>query len=141
MKKSQAKPMGKARRRAVENMPTKSVRLNQETQGTVAGEGHRIMIKLPEGSEIALVGPAAGHPEMVEVRWDGQSVWLFAIDFEARTNFESPTSAEIPPLAKATSVGAGTPESNKVKAPTNTRHKTAGTPRVRRFNAAGRELS
>ena len=140
MKKSQAKPMGKARRRAVENMPTKSVRLNQETQGTVAGEGHRTMVKLPEGSEIALVGPVAGHPEMVEVRWDGQSVWLFAIDFEARTNFESPTSAEIPPLAKATSVGAGTPESNKAKAPTNTRHKTSLNPRVRRFNAAGREL-
>ena len=55
MKKSQAKPNGKARRRAVENMPTKSVRLNQETQGTVAGEGHRTMVKLPEGSEIALV--------------------------------------------------------------------------------------
>ena len=126
---------------AVENMPTRSVRLNQETQGTVAGEGHRTMVKLPEGTEIALVGPVAGHPEMVEVRWDGQSVWLFAIDFEARTNFESPTSAEIPPLAKATSVGAGTAEPNKAQAPTNTRHKTSLNPRVRRFNAAGRELS
>ena len=93
---------------AVENMPTKSVRLNQETQGTMAGEGHRTMVKLPEGTEIALVGPAAGHPEMVEVRWDGQSVWLFAIDFEARTKFESPSGDEIPPLARATSVGAGT---------------------------------
>ena len=101
MKKSQAKPIGKARRRAVENMPSKSVRLNQETQGTVAGEGHRTMVKLPEGSEIVLVGPVAGHPEMVEVRWDGQSVWLFAIDFEARTKFESPTSEDTPPLARA----------------------------------------
>jgi hypothetical protein len=140
MKKWQAKPMGKALRCAVENMPTKSVRLNQETQGTVAGEGHRTMVKLPEGSEIALVGPVAGHPEMVEVRWDGESVWLFAIDFEARTKFESPTSDDIPPLARATSVGAGTPESNNAKAPTNTRHKTSLNPRVRRFNAAGREL-
>ena len=140
MKKSQAKPIGKARRRAVENMPSKSVRLNQETQGTVAGEGHRTMVKLPEGCEIALVGPVAGHPEMVEVRWDGQSVWLFAIDFEARTNFESTTSDDTPPLARATSVGAGTLEPNNTQAPTNTRRKTAGTPRVRRFNAAGREL-
>ena len=121
-------------------MPTKSVRLNQETQGTVAGEGHRTMVKLPEGTEIALVGPVAGHPEMVEVRWDGQSVWLFAIDFEARTKFESLGSDEIPPLARATSVGAGTPEPNKAKVQANTRHKTAPTPRVRRFNAAGREL-
>jgi len=139
MKKLAAKQMGKARRRAIENMPTKNVRLNQETQGTVAGEGHRMMIKLPEGSEIALVGPVAGHPEMVEVRWDGQSVWLFAIDFEARTNFESPTIDDTPPLARATSVGAGTAEPNQ--APTNTRHKTSLNPRVRRFNAAGRELS
>ena len=140
MKKSQAKPIGKARRRAVENMPSKSVRLNQETQGTVAGEGHRTMVKLPEGSEIVLVGPVAGHPEMVEVRWDGQSVWLFAIDFEARTNFESTTSDDTPPLARATSVGAGTPEPNNAKSPNNARPKTAGTPRVRRFNAAGKEL-
>lgn len=136
MKKSQVKPTGKAERRAVENMPTKSVRLNQETQGTVAGEDHRTMVQLPEGSEIVLVGPVAAHPEMVEVRWDGQSVWLFAIDFEART-----TSDDAPPLARATSVGAGTPEPNNAKAPTNTRRKTAGNPRVRRFNAAGRELS
>ena len=140
MKKSQAKPMGKARRCAVENVPTKSVRLNQETQGTVAGEGHRTMVKLPEGSEIALVGPAAEHPEMVEVSWKGQSVWLFAIDFEERTKFESPTSDGTPPLARATSVGAGTPESNDAKAPTNTRQKTSLNPRVRRFNTAGREL-
>lgn len=141
MRKVQAKPIGKARRRAVENMPTKNVRLNQETQGTVAGEGHRTMVKLPEGSEITLVGSVAEHPEMVEVRWDGQSVWLFAIDFKARTKFESPSSDDAPPLARATSVGAGTPEPGKAEAPTNTRRKTSGTPRVRRFNAAGRELS
>ena len=52
-------------------MPTKNVRLNQETQGTVAGEGHRRMVMLPEGCEIALVGQVAGHPEMVEVSWNG----------------------------------------------------------------------
>ena len=122
-------------------LPTKSIRLNQEAPGTVAGEGHRKMVVLPEGSEIALVGPVAGHPEMVEVRWDGQSVWLFAIDFEERTNFESPASDDTPPLARATSVGAGTPEPIKARVPTNTRRKNSGTPRVRRFNAAGRELS
>jgi hypothetical protein len=121
-------------------MPTKSVRLNQETQGTVAGECHRTMVRLPEGSEIALVGPVAGHPELVEVRWDGQLVWLFAIDFEVRTKSESRGSDEIPPLARATSVGADAPEPNNTKVQTNTRHKTAPTPRVRRFNAAGREL-
>ena len=98
------------------------------------------MVKLPAGSEIALVGPAAGHPEMVEVRWDGQSVWLFAIDFEARTKFEAPNSDDTPPLARATSVGVGAPEPNNAKAPTNTRRKTSLNPRVRRFNAAGREL-
>ena len=115
-------------------MPTKSIRLNQETQGTVAGEGHRRMVVLPEGCEIALIGQVAGHPEMVKVRWDRQTVWLFAIDFEARTKFELPSNDEIPPLARATSVGAGTPEPNKAQVP------TALPPRVRRFNAAGREL-
>ena len=142
--------MGKARRcGTVENMSTKSLRLNQETQGTVAGEGHRSMVKLPEGSEIALVGPVVGHPEMVEVRWNGQSVWIFAIDFEARTKFEAPDSDDRPPLARAKSVGAGTPEPEahiipntptEAKMPADTQQKTARTPRVRRFNAAGREL-
>src|SRR5712691_11232769 len=63
----------------------KSLRLNQETQGTVVGESHRIMISLPEGSMIVLVGQVAKHPDMVEVIWQGQSVWVFAADFEART--------------------------------------------------------
>ena len=106
-------------------MPTKSIRLNQETQGTVAGGGHRRMVVLPEGCEIALIGQVAGHPEMVKVRWDGQTVWLFVVDFEARTNFECPRSDETPPLARATSVDADTPEPNKAKVPTNTRRKTA----------------
>ena len=121
------------------NIPTNSMRLNRETQGTIAGESHRRMVVLPEGCEIAFVGQVAGHPEMVEVRWDGESVWLFAIDFEARAKFESPTS-DLPPLARATSDRAGTPKPNKAKVQTNTRRNTALTPRVRRFNAAGREL-
>ena len=79
------------------------------------------MVVLPEGCEITLVGPVAGHPEMFEVSWNGQSVWIFAIDFEARTKFESPSSDETPPLV-------------------STEQKTAPAPRVRRFNAAGREL-
>ena len=66
------------------------------------------MVVLPEGSEIAFVGQVAGNPEMVEVRWHGESVWLFAIDFEERAKFESPSS-DIPPLARAISVGAGRP--------------------------------
>ena len=123
-------------------MPTKGIRLNQEIQGTVAGEGHRRMVILPEGCEIALIGKVAGHPEMVKVRWDGQTAWLFAVDFEARTNFESPSSDETPLLARATSVGGDTPEPNRKRVQTNTRRKIdlTLTPRVRRFNAAGREL-
>ena len=115
-------------------MPTKSIRLNQKTQGTAVGEGHRRMVVLPEGCEITLVGQVAGHPEMVEVRWDGQSVWLFAVDFEARTKFEAAGSEDRPPLARATSAGAGASEPNKAQVPTTL------PPRVRRFNAAGREL-
>ena len=110
------------------------MRLNQEAQGTVAGEGHRTMVLLPEGCEIALVGEIAGHPEMVEVIWDGQSVWLFTIDFEART------SDDTLPLAGTTSVVGGSPKPSKANVRTNTRRKSALTPRIRRFNAAGREL-
>ena len=109
------------------------MRLNQETQGIVAEKGNRRMVILPQGCEIALLGHVAGHPEMVKVRCDGQTVWLFAIDFEART------SDETPPFASATSVG-DTPEPDKAKVQTNTRGKTVLTPRVRRFNAAGREV-
>src|SRR5260221_5300625 len=104
-------------------MPTNSMRLNQDTPGTVAGEGHRRMVLLPEGCEIAFLGHVAGHPEMVEVRWDGESVWLFAIDFEARAKFESPSSDDVPPLARATSVGAGAPKPDKAKVLTNTPRK------------------
>ena len=91
-------------------MLNKSIRLNQETQGTVAEEGHRRILKLPQGCEIALIGPVDGHTDMVEVNWDRQVIWIFAIDFEERT------------------------------APAVTEQKTLPTPRVRRFNAAGREL-
>jgi hypothetical protein len=88
------------------------------------------MIKLPEGSEIALVGPVAGHPEMVEVRWDVQSIWLFAIDFEARTEDEASDEASEAASELSTSIVAKTPATTR----------PAGVPRVRRFNAAGREL-
>src|SRR5665213_734417 len=112
-------------------MATKSFRLNQETSGTVAAEGHRSFVKLPEGSEIAFIGQVAEHPEMVEVRWQGQSVWIFAIDFEARTKEQA--------LTKAASVGAIGPEpdNNRTEAPAKTAQNP--TPRVRRFNSAGRE--
>ena len=115
-------------------MATKSLRLNQETPGTVAGEGHRGMVVLPEGCEIALVGQVAEYPEMVEVSWNGQAVWIFAIDFEARTKDDAR------PSTRATSVGGGTESEAhiKLKIPANTQ--PAGTPRARRFNSAGREL-
>jgi hypothetical protein len=121
-------------------MATRSLRLNQETQGTVAGESRRKMVLLPEGSKIALIGQIAEHPEMVEVSWNGQSVRIFAIDFEARTKDDAR------PLAKATSVGDRTESEAGIKLntliepkiPANT--PPARSPRVRRFNSAGREL-
>ena len=129
------------RRGILENMPTNSLRLSQETQGTVTGEGRRAIIKLPEGSEIALIGQVAEHPEMVEITWNAQSVWIFAIDFEARTKDDAHL------LTRATSVGAGSPEPKpdinvnvRTEAPANIVQKTVPTPRVRRFNSAGREL-
>lgn len=117
-------------------MATKSLHLNQETSGTVVAEGHRTFVKLPEGSEIALLGPVAEHPEMVEVSWKGQSVWIFAIDFEARTKEQA--------LTKAASAGAGGPEPDnkaRTEAPAKSAHNPTPSPRVRRFNSAGRELS
>jgi hypothetical protein len=116
-------------------MATKSFRLNQETSGTVAAEGHRSFVKLPEGSEIALIGPVAEHPEMVEVSWQAQSIWIFAIDFEARTKEQA--------LTKAASVGAiepGPDHKARTEAPAQTTQNLTSTPRVRRFNSAGREL-
>src|SRR5665213_2191071 len=108
-------------------MATKSLRLNQETSGTVVANGRRTFVKLLEGSEIALLGPVAEHPEMVEVSWKGQSVWIFAIDFEARTKQET--------LTKAASVGASGPEPDikaRTEAPAKTAQNPNLTPRVRR---------
>ena len=110
-------------------MAAPSLRLNQETQGTVAEEGRRQIIKLPEGSEIALVGQVAEHPDMVEVTWEGQSVWIFAIDFEERTK------GNARPLTKAASVGGEFQADINTGTATPTR-----TPRVRRFNSAGKEI-
>jgi len=70
---------------------------------------------------------------MVEAIRDGQSVWLFAIDFDART--EERTSDEASGEASET---AELSTSIVAKTPATTR--PAGAPRVRRFNAAGREL-
>ena len=104
-------------------------------------EGRRTIIKLPEGSEVTLVGQVVEHPELVEVTWKGQSVWIFAIDFEARTKDDAL------PSVRAMSVGADAPipEADiNLNAPTETpasaEHRTVRTPRVRRFNSAGREL-
>ena len=116
-------------------MATKSLRLNQETSGTVVAEGRRTFVKLLEGSKIALIGPVAEHPEMVEVSWKGQSVRIFAIDFEARTIEQA--------LTRAASVGASSAEpDNKApsEAPAKTAQNPTPTPRIKRFNSAGREL-
>jgi hypothetical protein len=122
-------------------MATKTFFLHQETQGTIAKEGRRSIIKLPEGSEIGLIGQVAEHPELVEVTWNGQSVWIFAIDFESRTKDDAA------PSARAMSVGASAPNLESditLAAPTETpasaETRTVRTPRVRRFNSAGREL-
>jgi hypothetical protein len=103
--------------------------------GDRAGESHREIVLLPEGSRIALVGPVAEHPEMVEVSWNEQAVWIFAIDFEARTKEGK--------LTRAASVGVSGPELDvkaRTQAPASTAQNTIQTPRVRRFNSAGREL-
>jgi hypothetical protein len=129
------------RRGTLESMATKSLRLNQKTQGTVAGEDRRQIVTLPEGSEITLIGQVTEHPEMLDVSWMGQSVWIFAMDFEARTK------DAIRPLTKAASIGASGPEPGAyitAKAPAETRadteKQTSRNPRIRRFNSAGREL-
>jgi hypothetical protein len=107
----------------------------------MAGEGRRTIIKLPEGSEIVLVGLVVEHPELVEVTWKGQSVWIFAVDFEARTEDHAR------PSTRAMSVGAGAPKPEadvNVNVPTanpaSAERRTVRSPRVRRFNSAGREL-
>lgn len=122
-------------------MAAKTLLLHQETQGTMAEEGRRTIIKLPAGSEITLVGQVVEHPEMVEVTWKGQSVWIFAIDFAARTK------DDVCPSALAMSVGGGAPQleadinlNPSTETPASAEHRTVGTPRVRRFNSAGREL-
>jgi hypothetical protein len=122
-------------------MATKTLLLHQETQGTMTEEGRRTIIKLPEGSEITLVGQVVEHPELVEVTWKGQSVWIFAIDFEARTKDDAR------PSARAMSVGADAPQPEadinlnaSTETPASAEHRTVRTLRVRRFNSAGREL-
>jgi hypothetical protein len=88
------------------------------------------MVVLPEGCEIALVGQVAEYPEMVEVSWNGQSVWVFAIDFEERTKDGASDEASKAAITMGTLTEA--------KMPANTQ--PARTPKVRRFNSAGREL-
>ncbi|MEO8050075.1 MAG: hypothetical protein ABI833_06625 [Acidobacteriota bacterium] len=109
--------------------------LNQETMGTVAGRNHRIVFMIPKGGNIEMVGPVLEIPDQVEVLWNGQSVWLFACDLEARG---------IPSqLAKAASVGGETSRSEVhsegcylLEQPIRVKPIFQ---KIRRFNAAGRE--
>jgi len=121
--------------------------LNQITQGTIAGPSHRTIISLPEGSEIVPIRQVPEHPEMIEVLWERKSVWLFAIDFEARTqdgDIRQPlTSAamvgdDMPPVE----TNADTEVNNTVnlEAEVSKKETPPSTPKVRRFNASGREL-
>ncbi len=109
----------------------KNYRLNKETQGTVAGVSQRTIVGIPACDAIMLVGPVVEKPELVEVLWEGQSVWLFATDFNARA-IEDGT---VLPLTSAASVDDDMPEVGM-----NAEVNNSSTPKIRRFNAAGREL-
>jgi len=122
--------------------------LNQVTQGTIAGPSHRTIISLPEGSEIVPIRQVPEHPEMVEVLWERQSVWLFAIDVDARTGGGIPQ-----PLTRTVSAGGGAPSAEdhtatdvnnpvnpKAETFVNNKETAPSPPRVRRFSASGREL-
>src|SRR5260221_859364 len=104
----------------------KNYRLNTEAYGTIAGTPHRVIVVRPEGSVITLVGPVEEKSDEIEVLWEGKVVWLFAEDFAARTT-ESGIAC---PQAKAASVEESKPEGTE----------KSSLPKVRRFNASGREL-
>ena len=103
----------------------KTLRLTRGVCGTIAGNPHRVIVTVPKGSVLSLVGPVEGKPDEVEVLWAGKSVWLFGSDLDARTTNDLP----------AQDPGASIADGDKVQ-----ETKKPDPPKVRRFNAAGREL-
>ena len=106
--------------------PMKNYRLTTEAYGTIAGTPHRVIVVVPEGSIITLLGPVEERSDEVEVLWEGKSVWLFAQDFSART------SEIVTESLSTQAASAGSSGSQCVDNPPSVK--------VRRFNASGREL-
>jgi hypothetical protein len=99
-------------------------RIREQLRGTVQGEFHRVIDTIPAGSLVALIGPVVNGSNQVEVLWEGRSFWLFEVDF--RDQVTQLTEEASAPAAKLPSH----PQQED----------SQSTVRVRRFNAAGREL-
>ena len=105
--------------------------LSYETSCTGAGTEHRTIVMIPAGSTISLIAPVQNESEFVEVAWNGQRLRMFAYDFAERAEPESPEESN----TMAAPAGADSDKDEKSVSVTND-----GFVKVRRFNAAGREL-
>jgi hypothetical protein len=101
--------------------------LGRTVNGTVAGPEHRILIEIPEGSIVALVGPVVDGPQFLDTQWEAHTARIFASDLEATVTPEKTAS-----FAAGTGIAdASTHQTDLVQ---------SAAVKVRRFNSAGREL-
>jgi hypothetical protein len=101
--------------------------LSRTVRGTVRGPEHRILIEIPEGTVVSLIGPVEDDPRFVEILWDGQSAQIFASDFDAIATHCEMNSFRASAGASDGAVHQGqSAQSSEVK--------------VRRFSSSGREL-
>ncbi len=131
----------------------KTYRLGKEMRGTVSLGTRRVIKTLPASTLLELVGPVEGNASEVEVLWEGQSIRVFEQDFSDRAIEVCDDSDMSDESSKAQS-GVGEPPSGTTRAPAQPSFQPVGGPpspgglkpanpahpKIRRFNAAGREL-
>ena len=108
--------------------------LSQDTRCTTVQAGRTTLVTVPKGSLLSVLGPARDEPQFIEIRWQKQTIRMFAVDFSERVlaSAEGVAAASSPPLPKPRMEEPAAPESRvQAQAPV----------KVRRFNAAGRELT
>lgn len=112
--------------------------LSQETRCTTVDSGRTTVVIVPKGSLLSVIGPAPDAPHFVEIRWQDRTVRMFSADFSERASAASPASGDITPASSTL------PPAPPLKLPAirdSQGRDSQVQVKVRRFNAAGRELT
>jgi|HubBroStandDraft_1064217.scaffolds.fasta_scaffold181265_2 hypothetical protein len=119
-------------------------RLIQELHATTRGSAQRVIVTLPQGSFISVVGPVAEEPGLLEFVYDGQRLTMFAEDLARKAELSPSektrgTSAAAPSIPARENIVAAVPNLPEEAGPVGTTQEGVSGVKVRRFDSSGRE--